>query len=314
MTSKIVAPFSGPLTANSLKLWLSSCEDGFDNYQDTHKDATLSAKTRIRLTGSALTDPQMAEWWMSSKAQFLALGTWEEFVKKLKDRFMPVNWKMDALEQFYSCNQGKRDFRSFAADLAQCLGTLPSATISTSVYKYHILFFSHPHLYLRMRALQGFDIDLSTQTPDELIALMGAQWDSLVADTTSRSTRSINAPAPTPTPASRVALFTSAAHTSTTSPLSLPLTEEERAALTAVRGCWNCRGKPGDPNWNPHQRHMCPGNPSIGARPGRDYVPSATPPIPAPGLAGGTLLDPDYLVREEEPRDIDTDTSDEDTD
>ena len=59
---------------------------------------------------------------------------------------------------------------------------------------------------------------------------------------------------------------------------------------------------------------MCPGNPSIGARPGRDYVPSATPPIPATGVAGGTLLDPDYLVREEEPRDIDTDTSDEDSD
>ncbi|KIM41270.1 hypothetical protein M413DRAFT_27656 [Hebeloma cylindrosporum] len=282
MTSKIVAPFSGPLTANSLKIWLSSCEDGFDNYQDTHKDATLSAKTRIRLTGSALTDPQMAEWWVGSKSKFLELATWEDFVKKLKDRFMPVNWKMDALEQFYSCNQGKRDFRSYAADLAQCLGTLPSSTISTTIYKYHILFFSHPHLYLRMRALQGFDIDLSTQTPDELIALMGAH---------------------------RVALFTSAA--STPSSAFSPLTEEERAALTAVRGCWNCRGKPGDADWIPHQRHMCPGNSAVGARPGKDYVPSTTP---ATGIVAVGLLDPDYPVLEEEPEPRDVDTSDEDSD
>lgn len=160
-----------------------------------------------------------------------------------------------------------------------------------------------------MRALQGFDIDLSTQTPDELIALMGAQWDSLVADTTSRSTRSINTSAPISPPPSRVALFTSAA--STPSSAFSPLTEEERAALTAVRGCWNCRGKPGDADWIPHQRHMCPGNSAVGARPGKDYVPSTTP---ATGIVAVGLLDPDYPVLEEEPEPRDVDTSDEDSD
>ncbi|GLB44239.1 hypothetical protein LshimejAT787_1601690 [Lyophyllum shimeji] len=269
MSGKIVAPFSGPLTANGLKLWLSSCEDGFDNYEDTHEKKTLSAKTRIRLTGAALVEPQMAEWWTASKTEFLALTTWEAFVAKLKARFMPVNWKMDALEQFFGCSQGKRDFRTFTADLAQSLGTLPSATISTTVYKYHILFYAHPLLYLRMRALQGFDIDNTTQTPDELIALMTAQWDSLVADNSSRGGRSLPS-AFTASLSPSVPLITSAFNVpSTSSPRYVPPTEEEKEALSAVRGCWNCRG-----------------NPAVGARPGKDYV----APSPVPVVASAALL------------------------
>jgi hypothetical protein len=198
---------------------------------------------------------------------------------------MPVNWKMDALEQFFGCSQGKCDFRTFAADLAQSLGTLPSGTISTTIYKYHILFFSHPLLYLRMRALQGFDIDTTTQTPDQLIALMAAQWDSLVADNSSRSGRSlpfISTPAPAPT----VPLITTTSTIASPSRF-IPLTDEEKNALSAVRGCWNCRGKPTDPGWVPHQRHTCPGNAAIGARPGKDFIAPistvaavATPPLP----------------------------------
>ncbi|KAF8518647.1 hypothetical protein BU17DRAFT_90698 [Hysterangium stoloniferum] len=288
MSSKIVSPFAGSLTANSLKVWLGSCEDGFENYEDTH-DKKLVPKTHICLTGAALTEPQMVEWWALGKVEFLALPSWESFVKKVKDRFMPVNWKMDALEQFYSCSQGKCDFRTFAMDLAQCLGTLPSATISTAIYKHHILFYSHPLLYLRMHALQAFDIDNSSQTPDELIALMRSQWDSLVADNAARSGCSsahINHTSSTGVP-----LLTSSTGNSTsptsliTPPKFLPITEEEKAALTAVRGCWNCCGKPMDPGWVPHQRHTCPGNPTIGAHPGKDFNPltvMSTTPTPVP--------------------------------
>jgi hypothetical protein len=271
MSNKIVSPFAGPLTANGLKVWLGSCEDGFENYEDTH-DKKLTPKTRIRLTGAALTEPHMAEWWVSGKTEFLALASWEQFVKRVKDRFMPVNWKMDALEQFYSCSQGKRDFRSFAADLTQCLGTLPPSTISVAVYKYHLLFLAHPLLYLRMRALQSFDIEDKSQTPDELIALMGSQWDSLIADTTARSGRSSALTSLPPfTGIPLVSTSSAVPVTSSPSPRYTPITEEEKAALTAVRGCWNCRGKPTDPGWFPHQRHTCPGNSALGIRPGRDY-------------------------------------------
>ncbi|KIJ53848.1 hypothetical protein M422DRAFT_242110 [Sphaerobolus stellatus SS14] len=156
MSSKIVSPFTSPLTANGLKVWLGSCEDGFDNYEDTH-DKKLVPKTHIRLTGGVF-----------------GIGYMRVVVKKLKDHFMPVNWKMDTLKQFYGCSQGKHEFYTFAADLMQCLRTLPSATISTTVYKHHILFYTHPLLYLHMCALQGFNINSSSQTPDELIALMGS--------------------------------------------------------------------------------------------------------------------------------------------
>ncbi|KAF8508974.1 hypothetical protein BU17DRAFT_99346 [Hysterangium stoloniferum] len=237
MSNKIVSPFASPLTANTLEVWLGSCEDRFENYEDTY-DKKLVPKTCICLTGAALTEPQMVEWWASGKVEFLALPSWEAFVKKVKDHFMPVNWKMDALEQFYSCSQGKHNFHTFAMDLAQCLGTLPSATISTAIYKHHILFYSHPLLYLCMHVLQAFDIDNSSQTPDELIALMGSQWDSLVADNAAHlghSLAHINYTSSTGIP------FLTSSTGNATSPASLvtppkflPIIEEEKAALTAI--------------------------------------------------------------------------------
>ncbi|KAF8520028.1 hypothetical protein BU17DRAFT_65672 [Hysterangium stoloniferum] len=39
-------------------------------------------KTCIPLTGATLTKPQMAEWWASGKVEYLALPSWELFVKK----------------------------------------------------------------------------------------------------------------------------------------------------------------------------------------------------------------------------------------
>ncbi|KIJ25304.1 hypothetical protein M422DRAFT_38827 [Sphaerobolus stellatus SS14] len=128
-----------------------------------------------------------------------------------------------------------------------------------------------------MRALQTFDIDNKAQTPDELIALMGSQWDSLIADNSARSGRSLALTSAISNLSSSIPLVTSASYTSTPAmtslPLFVPITEQEKAELTAVRGCWNCCGKPTDAGWVPHQRTTCPGNPATGARPGRDYRP-----------------------------------------
>ncbi|KAF9481278.1 hypothetical protein BDN70DRAFT_931048 [Pholiota conissans] len=281
MSNKIVPQFSGPLTANGLKQWLGACEDGFDNYQDTHEDKVLSVKTRIRLTGAALAEPQMAEWWSAGRKEYVELKLWESFVEKLKDRFMPIDWKTDALEMFYRCNQGKMDFRTFASTLAQTINALPSGTISSTIHKHHLLFHCNPHLYLRMRAVPGFSIDDSTQTPDKLISLMAAQWDSLVADNSSRVSRI------TPATPSTIPLTISPPST-TSYPKFVPPTEQEKAELSAAHGCWNCRGKPGDPDWIPHQRQNCPGNPTIGARPGRDFVPK-TEPTPKKLVAAAAL-------------------------
>ncbi len=187
MSTKIIPPFAGPLTANGLKQWLGVCEDGFDNYEDTHDNKKLSARTRIRLTGAALSEPQMAEWWSAGRKEYLELKLWEAFAEKVKDRFLPVDWKTDALELFYRCTQGKRDFRTFAADLAQTLNALPTGTVSSLTHKYHLVFHCNQHLYLRLRATPGFLIDNAAQTPDMLVAFMTALWDSLVADNSVRS-------------------------------------------------------------------------------------------------------------------------------
>lgn len=306
MSNKIVSPFTGPITANGLKVWLGQAEDAFENYQDTHKGAELSVKTRIRLTGSSLQEPSMADWWSMGRKEYLELSSWEAFVKKLKDRFLPVDWKTDALEAFYRCSQGKRDFRMFAAELAQLHGTLPTGCISTTVFKYHILFFAHDQLLLRMRALQNFSIDATDMSPDQLISLMSAQWDSLVADTASRSGRSLAVHTQATPP---VSTRTSAAPQPTTVLSAGPprLSEEEKAALSAQNACWNCRRKPGDADWTPHNRHTCPGNPSIGAPPGRHYVAPSTVAAATSGLAA-------FAMASENDFYPDADTSDEEDD
>lgn len=300
MSNKIIQAFVGPLTANGLKIWLGQCEDGFENYQDTHKDFKFSVKTRIRLTGSSLQEPQMAEWWSAGRTEYLELTTWDVFVTKIKDRWLPVDWKTDALERFYGCFQGKRNFRTFAGELSQCLGQLPSGTISSTIYKYHLLFHSHPQLYLRMRALQSFSIESTSQTPDQLISLMAAQWDSLVADTTSRRSlppaQNVATAAPIPLRLGSVTTTGSAAQTL----VPPPLTDEDKAAL--ANGCWNCRKKPGEADWVPHTRHTCPGNPAIGARPGRDYV--------APASGEGVTKTIAAAAFSSWPRDDDTDEDD----
>ncbi|KAF8500557.1 hypothetical protein BU17DRAFT_72088 [Hysterangium stoloniferum] len=186
MSSKIVLPFASPLTANGLKVWLGSCEDRFENYEDTH-DRKLVPKTHIHLTGAALTELQMAEWWALGKVEFLALPSWESFVKK--DHRGTV-----LLLTNVACSG--------------CSSAHISYTSSTGV--------------------------------------------SLLTSSTGNAT----------TPSSLI-----------TPPKFLPITEEEKAALTAVRRCWNCHGKPMDPGWVPHQHHACLGNPTIGTYPGKDFSP-----------------------------------------
>jgi hypothetical protein len=165
MSHKIVPAFSSLLTANSLKQWLGTCEDGFDNYQDTHESKVLAPKMQIHLMGTALAKPQMAEWWSAGRTEYLELKTWEIFMEKIKDHFMPIDWKTDTLELLYCCTQGKRDFHTFVADLAQALNALPHGTISTIFHKHHLLFYCNPHLYLRMHAIPSFSIDNTSITP-----------------------------------------------------------------------------------------------------------------------------------------------------
>jgi len=78
-------------------------------------------------------------WWNKNWDELKTLTMWDEFAKKVKDRFVPANWKMDALTHFYAISQGSSLFMDYAARLQEARNTLSSGgmgfTISNSVFK-----------------------------------------------------------------------------------------------------------------------------------------------------------------------------------
>ena len=110
--------------------------------------------------------------------------TWDEFANRVRDRFVPANWKMDALAHFYSISQNSLSFMDYATRLQEARNVLSSGgtgfTISNSVFKNHLLFFSHPILSLQMHSIPSFDYPKARV--DGLMALMSSTWDSMVAE------------------------------------------------------------------------------------------------------------------------------------
>jgi len=172
--------------------------------------------------------------------------------KKVKDCFIPANWKMDALAHFYTISQGSSSFMDYAARLQEARNALSSGgtgfTISDSVFKNHLLFFSHPILALHMHSILSFDY--AETRVDGLIALMSSTWDSMVAECVIRSpllTTLLNIPKPTKA--------------------FVPLTERECNALKQAGGCYHCRKTPVSSGWVKHGTHDCPGDEANGVAP-----------------------------------------------
>lgn len=306
MASKIVPAFTGPLTPVAIEAWLGTCEDGFEVYAMTkHEKATeLDAATKIRLTGMQLQEPITAAWWNSKRKEYLKLTTWNAFEEKIRARFLPKGQKITALRHFFLCQQGRLSLDDYAATLTSARNAIPdgSNVIPNPIFKYQLLFHSHPTLLLRVMAIHNFDIDSPTLGIDNLISLMSMQWDSLSAEGVIR-----NAGPPSLT---RSLLPISVA----SSPLK-PLSPSERERLTAAGGCWRCRKTPADSGWVSHVGRTCPGDPTKGISPGSEYVP---PPVSPPmvevkkELVGALFLREDHGEDqpEDDPRDNDTDSDD----
>jgi hypothetical protein len=204
-------------------------------------------------------------WWNENRDELKALATWDEFARKVRDRFVPVNWRMDALAQFYGISQGLSSFLDYATRLQEARNTLSSGrqgfTISDSMLKNQLLFFSHPILSLRMRAIPG--LDYPKLRVDNLIALMSSTWDSMVAEHVIRpplirppvSTTSFPPPSTTPFINSK-----------SVKPF-IPLTERERDTLRQAGGCFRCRRTPSSPGWVQHGARNCPGDEASGITP-----------------------------------------------
>ena len=257
MASKIITAFSGPITSTALKAWLDNCEDGFAIHKAT-KSATapeLDVETKIRLAGTNLTEPSMVTWWSANRTDFLALTTWDAFADKVRQRFLSKAFKLVALRTFFLCAQGPSTFLEYAAALADARNAVGTTVISTTIYKYHLLFHAHPLLVLRIVAIPDFDID--KMAVDDLVALLSMQWESLSAE------GNLGRPARASSLASSQPLV----------PRLPALDDAERDRLTAAKGCWKCRKVPTDAGWVQHVGRTCPGDAAKGVLPGRDYVP-----------------------------------------
>ncbi|KAF9536257.1 hypothetical protein CPC08DRAFT_717855 [Agrocybe pediades] len=259
--SKLISPFTGPLTPTAIETFLGQCEDAFEIYAAT-KAATspeLSVSTKIRMVGTQMQEPAMAAWWSAGRSDYLKLTSWKDFEKQIRSRFMPKGYKLMALRTFFRCSQAGLPFLDYAAALADARNAVGTSVISVAIYKYQLLFHAHHMLILRIMAMPDFDID--TINFDNLVALMAMQWDSLVAEGTARTT----------TAAPR--LSQASPSVSATQPRLPPLTDAEKERLSAVGGCWRCRKVPKDTSWTPHVGRTCPGDAAQGISPGRDYVP-----------------------------------------
>ena len=194
-------------------------------------------------------------WWNENREELKALTSWQDFAVKVKERFVPVNWKMDALSVFYNVSQGPTTFMEFVTRLQDARNVLssggPGFAIGDPIFKNHLLFFCHPILSLRIRSIPNFNYN-NTRV-DSLISLMSSSWDSMVAE------RVIRAPPST---------FPSNHSKSVVAQKTfVPLSDKERDALRLAGGCYRCRRTPASPGWVQHGSRNCPGDEAHGISP-----------------------------------------------
>jgi hypothetical protein len=229
--------------------WLNLCQDSFEVHAAINS-STLKPSVQIVLAGIKMDAPAAKTSWNENRDDLKTLGSWDDFAKHVKERFIPANWKMDALAHFYSISQGSSLFLSYVSMLQEDRNALSSGgtgfNISDSVFKNHLLFFSHPILSLRIRSIPSFNY-VNTRV-DALIGLMSSSWDSMVMERVIRpplSTTSLNALKPSHSQSPK---------------LFVPLTDKERDALKLAGGCYRCRRTPSSPGWVKHSSRDCPGD------------------------------------------------------
>ena len=225
MSTKLeISVLSGVLGALNVNSWLNLCKDSFEVHAAVNS-STLKPSIQIILAGIKMEAVAVRSWWNENYEELKVLATWDKFAKKVKDHFVLANWKMDVLMHFYAISQGSSSFVDYAVRLQEAHNTLSSGgtgfTISDSIFKNHLLFFSHPILALHMHSIPSFNY--AKTCVDSLVALMSSTWDSLVAEHVIHpplSTATVNIPRP-------VKMF-------------IPLTDHECDALKQANGCYWC--------------------------------------------------------------------------
>jgi hypothetical protein len=111
MTTKLELPtLAGTLDASTISNWLNLCADSFEAFSLMNPTRTIDDSLRILLAGLKMEAPAAATWWNENRDSLKALTTWAAFSTAVKDRFVPANWRMDALQTFYAISQGSSSF------------------------------------------------------------------------------------------------------------------------------------------------------------------------------------------------------------
>ncbi|KAJ7689594.1 hypothetical protein B0H17DRAFT_1134925 [Mycena rosella] len=256
-------------TPVSIHSWLGRCKDTFEVWQAQNADKKMEPHTLITLAGLRMEELTAVTWWNENQAELKKLTAWDEFAQKVKDRFVPTNWRMVALSSFYSIHQGSLSFPKFAKSLQHARNTLASAgagyTINDSILKNHFLFHAQPVLHLRVCGQQAFSY--VSMKVDGLIANMASTWESLIVE------RVIKFTSPTALPPLSIPSIPAMSSSSLPTPISStpastlsafrPLTYAEKEILRAANNCYHCRKTPKTLGWVKHRSDTCPSNPVL---------------------------------------------------
>ncbi|KAF7362633.1 hypothetical protein MVEN_00612300 [Mycena venus] len=269
--SKLEFPkLTDELTPANINGWLGRCEDTYEAWQAQNSDRSMEPCTLITLAGLKMEEGTAATWWNENHETLKKLGSWSMFAEKVKERFVPSNWRMVALAAFYAVQQGSSPFSEFVKSLQDVRNALAGAstgyTINNSIMKNH-LFYSHPILCLHVTGQQNLPFD--TMKLDTLITNMSSTWANLLAEGFIKQPRAAPTPLTIPSiPAMSLTSLpmpvSSLSTSMSTSPVFVPLTHAEKESLRAAGGCYHCRKTPQTPGWVKHRSDSWPGDPVLG--------------------------------------------------
>ncbi|KAJ7824395.1 hypothetical protein B0H14DRAFT_3469406 [Mycena olivaceomarginata] len=226
------------LSPTVIHSWLGRCEDTFESWQAMNPDKTITACTLITLAGLKMEESTAATWWNENREKLKKLGSWEEFARKL--RISPSSFADFAKTLQIACNA--------------LAGAGQNWTISDTVLKNHLLFFSHPVLRLRVSRQQT--LPFTTMKVNTLIATMSSTCDSMVAEGVIKMARVPSAPTPLVIP--NIPAVSSSLLTPPSSASSSVRLYVQLAAVTIAEKT------PQSPGWVKHRSDSCPGDTVLG--------------------------------------------------
>ncbi|KAF7349556.1 hypothetical protein MSAN_01746100 [Mycena sanguinolenta] len=263
--TKLEFPKLTELTPTAINNWLGRCEDTYKAWQVLNTEKSLDPKLLITLAGLRMEESTAASWWNKNRSTLKACTSWEAFGTRVRERFVPVNWKLTALTAFYAVYQGSAPFPSFITQLQDTRNALASAgdgyVINDAIMKNHLLFHCHPLLRLRVCGQPGFAYEKLKL--DGLISTMTAAWESLVAERVVK----VSAGAPSSSVPSSSTSTPSSSSSASSTPFVHSLSPVEKETLKAAGGCYHCKKTPQSEGWVKHRSENCPGDAAAGIPP-----------------------------------------------